>query len=101
VRIAAEAGADVIKTRYPGSARQFRSTVESSGVPVIVAGGPRSDTTDRSLLDLASESVGAGAAGIIFGRNVWQHPRVEQLINALCAIVHDGETVESAVKILR
>lgn len=100
-RIAVEAGADIIKTRYTGDARKFRSVVESCGVPVIVAGGPNTSGTDEALLRLTHDCVTAGASGIIFGRNLWQHPKMEKMINAICAVVHDGETVTSALGHLR
>jgi len=100
-RIAVETGAEFIKTRYTGDVRGFRSVVETCGAPVIVAGGPKQEGTDESLLRLAHDCMRAGAAGIIFGRNVWQHPNMERLINAICAIVHEEESVQSAQKILR
>ncbi len=100
-RIAVETGADLIKTRYTGDVESFRTVVETCGAPVIVAGGPKLEGSDESILDLARDCVRAGARGIIFGRNVWQHPKMERLINAICAIVHDGESVASARKILR
>jgi DhnA family fructose-bisphosphate aldolase class Ia len=75
--------------------------VETCGAPVIVAGGPKLNGTDASLLQLASDCMRSGAAGVIFGRNVWQHPKMERLINAICAIVHEEESVQSAQKILR
>jgi len=100
-RIGAEAGADIIKTRYTGEVEQFREVVQQCGVPVIVAGGPTLIGTDEALLQLAFDCVQADAAGIIFGRNVWQHPMMEQLIAALCAIVHEEASVASAVKLLR
>ena len=104
-RIAVETGAEFIKTRYTGDVQGFRSVVETCGAPVIVAGGPKlkgpPGNSDASLLQLAHDCVRAGAAGIIFGRNVWQHPNMERLINAICAIVHEGESVQSAQKILR
>jgi DhnA family fructose-bisphosphate aldolase class Ia len=99
-RIATEAGADIIKTRYTGSVEQFRSVVQTCGAPVIVAGGPNMNGTDQELLQLAHDCIRAGAAGIVFGRNVWQHPRMERLIDAICAIVHDGESVAAAKKLL-
>jgi len=99
-RIAAEAGADIIKTRYTGNVDQFRSVVQTCGVPVIVAGGPSMNGSDENLLQLAHDCIRAGAAGIVFGRNVWQHPRMEHLIDAICAIVHDGESVATASKLL-
>jgi DhnA family fructose-bisphosphate aldolase class Ia len=108
LRIGAEAGADVIKTRYSGNREAFRRAVRACGVPVIVAGGPALDSSVRpavsreeALLRLASECVEAGAAGIIFGRNVWQHPKMEKVIGALCAVVHEGESVPKAMKLLR
>ena len=52
VRMAAELGADVVKTAYPtgASASEFRSIIEACYVPVIVLGGPRWETTRRSWI---------------------------------------------------
>ena len=100
-RIAVETGADLIKTRYTGDVESFRTVVRTCGAPVIVAGGPKLGGGDESLLALAHDCMTAGAAGIIFGRNVWQHPNMERLINAICAIVHEEESVQSAGKLLR
>ncbi len=100
-RIGAEAGADIIKTRYTGNVGQFREVVRQCGVPVIVAGGPTLTGTDEALIQLAFDCIQADAAGIIFGRNVWQHPKMEQLIAALCAVVHEEASVSSALKLLR
>ena len=101
VRIGAEVGADVVKTRYTGDIDQFREVVRSAGARVIVAGGPLLGESDEALLSLAAHCVKADADGIIFGRNVWQHPKMEKLIAALCAIVHDDESVGSAITLLR
>ena len=104
-RIAVETGAEFIKTRYTGDVPGFRSVVETCGAPVIVAGGPQlkvpRGNSDASILQLAHDCTRAGAAGVIFGRNVWQHPHMERLINAICAVVHEGESVQAAQKILR
>lgn len=101
VRIGAEVGADVIKTRFTGNIDQFREIVRSAGARVIVAGGPLLGEGDEALLRLAADCVKADADGIIFGRNVWQHPQMEKLIAALCAVVHEEESVRSALKLLR
>lgn len=100
-RIGAEAGTDVIKTRYGGHREEFKRMVHSCGARVIVAGGPPMGGGDDALLNLAHECVEADAHGIVFGRNIWQHPRMEKMIAALCAIVHDGETVAQARKLLK
>jgi len=101
-RIAAEHGAQIVKTRYSGSIDAFKRTVETCGAKVIVAGGPvGADKSDEGLLKLAHDTVQAGAAGIVFGRSVWQSPNMKKLIQALCAIVHEGATVASASKLLK
>jgi DhnA family fructose-bisphosphate aldolase class Ia len=100
-RIAVESGAEVIKTRYTGEVAGFRSVVDTCGAPVIVAGGPNLGDAGESVLKLAHDSVRAGAAGVVFGRNIWQHPKMEKLINAVCLIVHEEESVQSAIKLMR
>jgi len=100
-RIAAEHGADIVKTRYSGSVASFRRVVQTCGAKMIVAGGPRKDQGDEALLKFAFDCVQADAAGIVFGRSVWQHKSVEKLVAALCAIVHEESSVASAVKLLR
>lgn len=101
-RIGVEHGADIIKTRYSGSVESFRKTVQTCGARVIVAGGPpSSDRSDEALLKFAHDCVRADAAGIVFGRSVWQRPNLKSVIKALCAIVHEDETVAGALKLLR
>jgi len=101
-RIGVEHGADIIKTRFPGSVEALRKTVCTCGAKVIVAGGPpSSDKSDEALLTFAHDCVQADAAGIVFGRSVWQRPNLKSVIHALCAIVHEGATVSSALKLLR
>lgn len=100
-RIAAEHGADIVKTRYSGNVKEFRQVVQTCGANVIVAGGPKSIKEDEGLLQFAFDCVQAEAAGIVFGRYVWQHPKMEKLIAALCAIAHEEESVKVALKHLR
>ncbi len=101
IRIGAECGADIIKTRFSGDIARFRQSVRSAGAKVIVAGGPLGSGSDEAVLQLAHDCVQAEADGIIFGRTVWQHPRMEKILAALCAIVHEEETVAQARKLLR
>lgn len=101
IRIGAECGADIIKTRYGGNIGKFKQAVESCTAKVIVAGGPLTSGSDEALLQLAYDCVQAEADGIIFGRTVWQHPRMEKILAALCAVVHEEETVAQARKLLR
>jgi class I fructose-bisphosphate aldolase len=96
-RIGAELGADVVKTIYTGDTDSFRKVVHSCPVPLVVAGGPRM-TTDLDVLELGENAMKAGAAGLSFGRNVFQHDNPESMSRALAAIVHDGASAKDAAK---
>jgi len=98
-RIGAELGADVVKTVYTGDANSFRRVVQSCPVPVVVAGGPRMKT-DVDVLELGESSMKAGAAGLSFGRNVFQHDKPEAISRALSAIVHEHANAKDASKLL-
>jgi DhnA family fructose-bisphosphate aldolase class Ia len=96
-RIGAELGADIVKTVYTGDPDSFRKVVHSCPVPLVVAGGPRM-TTDMEVLELGENSMKAGAAGLSFGRNVFQHDKPQSMSRALAAIIHDHATAKDAVK---
>ncbi len=98
-RLAAELGADVVKTASPpqASADDFKKVVDACPVPVIVLGGAAMEN-DRDLLAMAKSAVDAGASGIAIGRNVWQHARPPQMAAALQSIVHDNASLDSALK---
>jgi class I fructose-bisphosphate aldolase len=98
-RIGAELGADVVKTVYTGDTTSFRRVVQSCPVPVVVAGGPRMKT-DMDVLELGESSMKAGAAGLSFGRNVFQHDRPEAMSRALSAIVHEHANAKDASRLL-
>ena len=98
-RIGAELGADMVKTVYTGDVDSFRLVVKSCPVPVVVAGGAQMNN-DSDVLALAENSMKAGAVGLSFGRNVFQHSRPEIISKALAAVVHGGATAKNALKIL-
>ena len=86
-RIAAELGADIVKTVCPGDPTEFRAVVEACPVPVVALGGPRMKSED-DVVGLARGVVAAGAAGIAFGRNVWGSPDPAALLGRLHEAVH-------------
>ncbi|MEQ8718543.1 MAG: hypothetical protein RIE08_13105 [Acidimicrobiales bacterium] len=86
-RLCVELGADMIKTLCPGPAADFAQVVEATPAPVVALGGPRSDSED-DLIDHVEGLIGAGAAGIAFGRNVWGSPDPTALIGRLKQAVH-------------
>ena len=87
-RVGAELGADVIKTRYSGNIEAFRRSVEACGVPVLVAGGPRRAAGLDGTLQTVSEILEAGASGVIFGRQLWQHDDPPEAVAAVSELIH-------------
>jgi len=98
-RIGAELGADIVKTNYTGDIETFKAVVESCPAPVIIAGGPKCKTA-QEILQTACDSIKAGGTGLSIGRNVFQHENPTLMVKALAAIVHEGASVEEALKIL-
>jgi DhnA family fructose-bisphosphate aldolase class Ia len=96
VRQAVELGADIIKADPTDDVSVYHKVVETAaGIPVLVRGGGR--VSDREILERTEGLLGQGAAGIVYGRNVIQHPSPRGITRALMAMVHDGASVESAL----
>jgi len=98
-RLGAELGADIIKTNYTGDVNTFRNVVECCPAPVVIAGGPKAKTA-KDTLEMTADALGAGSAGLSIGRNVFQHENQIAMVKALSAMVHNGASVEEALKIL-
>ncbi|MBO5490047.1 MAG: class I fructose-bisphosphate aldolase family protein [Desulfovibrio sp.] len=98
-RVGVELGADIVKVSYTGDPESFNDVTACCCVPVVIAGGPRMDST-RDILQMVYDSLQAGGAGISIGRNVFQHPRRVELVKALRAIVHGNATVDEALSIV-
>lgn len=98
-RVGAELGVDIIKTWYTGSPESFARVVEACPARVVVAGGPKMDNV-RELFQMTYDALSAGAAGVTYGRNIWQHDNIPGIIKALKSIIHEGKTPEEAMAIL-
>jgi DhnA family fructose-bisphosphate aldolase class Ia len=100
VRQAVELGADVIKADPTSEAGDYHLVIEVAGdIPVLVRGGSRA--SEREILQRTYEILGQGARGIVYGRNVIQHPNPAAITRAFMAILHDGATPEKAMEILK
>jgi fructose-bisphosphate aldolase/2-amino-3,7-dideoxy-D-threo-hept-6-ulosonate synthase len=97
-RVAAELGADIVKTVYTGDPESFREVTRGCPVPVVVAGGSKTD--DRTTLELIEGAMAGGAAGISIGRNAFQHRTPARFVRAAACIVHANKSVEEALAIL-
>ncbi len=86
-RAAADLGADIVKTSWPGSAEEYGRLCRTTPVPVLIGGGVRLED-DVAFLGLVEESVRAGGAGICIGRNLFQRRPVVPFAARIAAILH-------------
>lgn len=81
-RVAFELGADVIKTYYSGD--DFEGIVSAARVPVIIAGGPKTD----NIKDITRKALQKGAKGFAFGRNIFSSENPQNTVKNLVKVVH-------------
>jgi DhnA family fructose-bisphosphate aldolase class Ia len=99
-RLVMELGVDIVETFYTGSTETFAQVVEFAAPALVVAvGGPKLEK-EADALRMAYDVVQAGAAGITFGRNIWESGNISGMMQALKHIVHSNGSVDEAVKIL-
>ena len=96
-RIGGELGADIVKTTYTGDPDTFKGVVKSCPSPVVIAGGPKMDT-NLEVLEMVAGAMEAGAIGVTFGRNVFQHKNPTAIVRALSTIIKDGASVDEALE---
>lgn len=100
VRQAVELGADVIKADPTDDLDDYARVLRvASGKPVLVRGGGKA--SEEEIFARTERVIRAGAAGIVYGRNVIQHATPSAITRAFMAIVHDGATAADALGILR
>ncbi|EQD30145.1 Deoxyribose-phosphate aldolase/phospho-2-dehydro-3-deoxyheptonate aldolase, partial [mine drainage metagenome] len=85
---AADLGADLVKVPYPGDPEEFARTVATTPVPVLIGGGPKTDS-EPELLTTIRTVRRSGGAGICIGRKLFQRPPVGALARRLAAILHE------------
>ncbi|TFG01829.1 MAG: fructose-bisphosphate aldolase [Promethearchaeota archaeon] len=95
-RVAAELGADIVKTNWTGDPDSFKEVVNGCMAPVIIAGGEKSDI--KGILEITKQSIEVGGSGVAYGRNVFQTEDSTKVVRALCLIVHKNYNVEEAMK---
>jgi class I fructose-bisphosphate aldolase len=99
VRQAAELGADIIKADPTDDIEDYHRVIEAAGGrPVLPRGGGR--VPDEEVLRRTEALVAQGAVGIVYGRNIIQHPDPAGMTRALMAVVHDGASAERALELI-
>ncbi len=84
--LAADLGADIVKTPYTGSVDTMADVVRSCPLPVITAGGTA--TSKEELYASVADVMRSGAAGVAVGRNVFQAQDVAAVTRRIAQIVH-------------
>ena len=88
VAVAAEMGADLVKTALPDDTAATARIIASAAVPVLAAGGSPEPGPDAVLGQLAT-AMRAGAAGVAVGRLVFTAGDPAAMVRRLAAVVHD------------
>lgn len=85
-RTGLEIGADIIKMKYEGTAKELKWAVKVAGkTKVVIAGGIKSG--QREFLKQVKEMMDSGAIGLAVGRNVWQSKKPIELSNKIRKII--------------
>jgi len=86
-RMAAELGADMIKTFYTG--KGFSHIAAATPIPILALGALKKPR-EMDALVAAAEAIEDGARGVVFGRNVVQARDPKRLLEALKEVVKAG-----------
>jgi DhnA family fructose-bisphosphate aldolase class Ia len=98
-RQSVELGADVVKADIAENIHEYHLVVEAASPrPLLPRGGAR--VSDQEILTRTHTLMEQGASGIVYGRNIYQHPHPERMVRACWAVVHEGATVVQAMSIL-
>jgi DhnA family fructose-bisphosphate aldolase class Ia len=84
VRVAAELGADMVKTPYCAG---FEQVIAGCYVPVVVLGGAKRGSEAVMLADIAA-AMQVGGAGVAIGRNIFQAEVPAAMTAAVARVVH-------------
>jgi 2-amino-4,5-dihydroxy-6-oxo-7-(phosphooxy)heptanoate synthase len=98
VNIAADVGADLVKTSVPLPIERMAEVVASAPVPVLAAGGS-SDGGDLRVF--AATLMAAGCHGLAVGRRVFSSANPAKVVADLAGVVHRdclGDTADVAVQ---
>jgi DhnA family fructose-bisphosphate aldolase class Ia len=96
VRVAAELGADLVKTPY---AAGFEQVTGPCYVPVVILGGAKRGHERDMLVDIKA-AVDARANGVAIGRNIFQADDPAAMTAAVAAVLHEGAGVDEALALL-
>ncbi|TCQ87383.1 MULTISPECIES: 3-hydroxy-5-phosphonooxypentane-2,4-dione thiolase [Rahnella] len=94
-RIAAEMGANIIKTYYVDEG--FERVATGCPVPIVIAGGKK--LPEREALEMCFKAIDQGASGVDMGRNIFQSESPIAMLKAVKAVVHENASVAHAYEL--
>lgn len=97
VRQARELGADVIKADPTEHPEDYHEVVQAARCPILVRGGGRKPI--ETVFSEAAAYLAQGAHGLVYGRNIYQHPNPARIVAAFMAMIHEGASAERAFAI--
>ncbi len=95
-RLAQELGADIIKIPYPATTKEAEEILDGVIVPVVFAGGSKSDDPTE-ILRMVSVAIKVGAAGVAVGRNIFQHDEPKLITKLISGLVHERMHLEECL----
>jgi DhnA family fructose-bisphosphate aldolase class Ia len=97
VRQARELGADIIKADPTDHVGDYYEVIEAARCPVLVRGGGKADI--KEVFERTHAFLQTGAKGLVYGRNVYQHPNPSLIVKSFMALIHENASVEDAWEI--
>jgi DhnA family fructose-bisphosphate aldolase class Ia len=94
VRQARELGADVIKADPTDNPEDYYEVIEAARCPVLVRGGGKADL--KTVFEKSYAFLQQGAKGLVYGRNIYQHPNPTLITRTLMAMIHNDAAAEEA-----
>ena len=99
VRQARELGADVIKADPTENPDDYHEVVQAARCPILVRGGGKKPI--ETVIAEAAAYLAQGAHGLVYGRNIYQHPNPARIVAAFMAMIHRGAKADQALAIYR
>lgn len=94
VRQARELGADIIKADPTDHVEDYHEVVDAARCPVLVRGGGKADL--QGLFRKSHDFLQQGVKGLVYGRNIYQHPNPSRIVKAFMAMIHQNSTPQEA-----
>lgn len=91
-RIAAEMGAQFVKTYYVDQG--FEKVTASCPVPIVIAGGKK--LPEHEALEMCWRAIDQGASGVDMGRNIFQSSAPLAMLKAVKKVVHENMSAREA-----